>query len=87
MEQKDGVDGYILKLVTGGKTYTQKITDATVSEFTFSQKVTKSCQSKAASVTEVERSAGNIILQLQNFSCKADRIEDFKGFKETLKKR
>ena len=52
--KKDGVDGYILKLVTGGKTYTQKITDATVSEFTFSQKVTKSYRVKAASVTEVD---------------------------------
>lgn len=52
--KKDGVDGYILKLITGGKTYTQKITDATVSEFTFSQKVTKSYRVKAASVTEVD---------------------------------
>ena len=52
--KKDGVDGYILKLVTDGKTYTQKITDATVSEFTFSQKVTKSYRVKAASVTEVD---------------------------------
>lgn len=52
--KKSGVDGYILKLVTGGKTYTEKITDADTSEFTFSQKVTKSYRVKAASVTEVD---------------------------------
>ncbi len=52
--KKEGVDGYILKLITGGKTYTQNITDANVSEFTFTQKVTKSYRVKVASVTEVE---------------------------------
>ena len=52
--KKDGVEGYILKLITGGKTYTQKITDANAAEFTFSQKVTKSYRVKAASVTEID---------------------------------
>lgn len=52
--KKSGVDGYILKLITGGKTYTEKITDADASEFTFSRQVTKSYRVKVASVTEVE---------------------------------
>lgn len=52
--KKQGVSGYTLKLITGGKTYTQKITDADTTEFTFSQKVTKSYRVKAASVTDVD---------------------------------
>ncbi len=52
--KKEGVDGYILKLITGGKTYTQKITDANACEFTFPQKVTRSYRVKVASVTEIE---------------------------------
>lgn len=51
---KSGVDGYILKLITGGKTYTEKITDADASEFTFSQQVTKAYRVRVASVTDVE---------------------------------
>ncbi len=67
---KSGVDGYILKLITGGKTYTEKITDADASEFTFSQQVTKSYRIKVASVTEVE---GEEITS--SYSCKTSVVK------------
>lgn len=52
--RKDGADGYVLKLITDGRTYTEKITDVNTSEFTFSQKVTESYRVRAAAVTDVD---------------------------------
>ena len=53
-DKEDGVDGYILKLITGGKTYTVTLDNPEAVSHTFTQTVTKSYRVKIATYTMVD---------------------------------